>query len=71
MFLIGYRSRIVVFINWLYSFLTLRKSARLITGEVPKMPGASAVGGLASIHAPEAVLSKAAEMAVKASVAQR
>jgi len=32
-FLIGFRSRIAVTINWLWSYLTYQRSARLITGE--------------------------------------
>lgn len=32
-FLIGFRSRIAVTINWLWSYLTFQRSARLITGE--------------------------------------
>ena len=32
-FLIGFRSRIVVGLNWLWNYLTYQRSARLITGE--------------------------------------
>ncbi|MBI3184188.1 MAG: NAD(P)/FAD-dependent oxidoreductase [Myxococcales bacterium] len=32
LFLIGFRNRLSVLINWAYSFLTLRRHARLITG---------------------------------------
>jgi NADH:ubiquinone reductase (H+-translocating) len=32
-FLIGFRNRLVVLMNWAYSYLTLRRSARLITGD--------------------------------------
>jgi NADH dehydrogenase len=34
-FLIGFRSRIAVTISWLWSYVTYRRSARLITGEAP------------------------------------
>jgi NADH dehydrogenase len=34
-FLIGYRSRLLVLINWAYSYLTYRRGARLITGGGP------------------------------------
>jgi NADH dehydrogenase len=32
-FLIGFRNRIVVLLNWAWSFFTLRRNAQLITGE--------------------------------------
>ena len=34
-FLIGFRSRLAVTINWLWSSLTYQRSARLITGDIP------------------------------------
>jgi NADH dehydrogenase len=34
-FLIGFRSRISVMTSWLWSYITYRRSARLITGEAP------------------------------------
>ena len=38
-FLIGFRNRIAVLMNWAYSFFTLRRNAQLITGEdVGKLP---------------------------------
>jgi NADH:ubiquinone reductase (H+-translocating) len=38
-FLIGFRNRIAVMLNWAYSFFTLRRNAQLITGEdVCKLP---------------------------------
>jgi NADH dehydrogenase len=33
-FLIGFRSRMAVTLNWLWNYLTYHRSARLITGEV-------------------------------------
>jgi NADH:ubiquinone reductase (H+-translocating) len=33
-FLIGFRNRILVLIDWAYSYLTFRRGARLITGEI-------------------------------------
>jgi NADH dehydrogenase len=33
-FLIGFRSRLAVTLNWLWNYLTYQRSARLITGEV-------------------------------------
>jgi NADH:ubiquinone reductase (H+-translocating) len=39
LFLIGFRNRIAVLMNWAYSFFTLRRNAQLITGEdVSKLP---------------------------------
>jgi NADH dehydrogenase len=35
MFLIGFRNRVVVLINWAYSYVTTRRGVRLITGETP------------------------------------
>jgi len=38
-FLIGFRNRIAVLLNWAYSFFTLRRNAQLITGEdVDELP---------------------------------
>lgn len=37
-FLIGFRNRIGVAINWLWNYLTYQRSARLITGEIAPAP---------------------------------
>jgi len=37
-FLIGFRSRLAVMINWLWTYLTYQRSARLITGEITNSP---------------------------------
>lgn len=37
-FLIDFRSRVVVSLNWLWSFLTYQRGARLITGNKPENP---------------------------------
>ena len=34
-FLIGFRSRLAVTLNWLWNYATYQRSARLITGEIP------------------------------------
>jgi NADH dehydrogenase len=34
MFLVGFRNRLVVFVQWAFSYLTWQRGARLITGEV-------------------------------------
>ena len=38
LFLIGFRSRIVVIFSWAWSWLTFQRGARLITGEVGPLP---------------------------------
>jgi NADH dehydrogenase len=38
-FLIGFRNRVAVMVNWAYSYVTLRRGARLITGEPPLSKG--------------------------------
>nr|WP_211193908.1 NAD(P)/FAD-dependent oxidoreductase [Pyxidicoccus fallax] len=66
-FLIGFRSRLAVLLNWAYSYLTFAKSARIITGPTPRLDqveqgralpagSASAVDVAARVHAtrPEA-----------------
>jgi NADH dehydrogenase len=41
-FLIGFRNRMAVAVDWLWSYLTYQRGARLITGENPRMsPAAS------------------------------
>ncbi len=35
LFLIGFRSKVAVLLNWAYSYLAFRRSARIITGGVP------------------------------------
>jgi len=32
LFLVGFRSKVAVLINWIYSYLTFRRGARIITG---------------------------------------
>ncbi|MCP3138867.1 NAD(P)/FAD-dependent oxidoreductase [Pyxidicoccus xibeiensis] len=36
-FLIGFRSRLAVLLDWAYSYLTFAKSARIITGPTPRL----------------------------------
>jgi NADH dehydrogenase len=40
-FLIGFRNRLVVFLNWCWAWLTYARSARLITGDAGSSRGAS------------------------------
>ncbi len=37
LFLIGFRSKVAVLIDWAYSFLAFKRSARLITGMIPRL----------------------------------
>jgi NADH dehydrogenase len=37
-FLIGFRNRVLVLLQWAYSYLTFRRGARLITGGPPRQP---------------------------------
>ncbi len=37
LFLIGFRSKLVVLLDWAYSFLAFKRSARLITGPLPEL----------------------------------
>ncbi|ADO70049.1 NADH dehydrogenase [Stigmatella aurantiaca DW4/3-1] len=38
LFLIGFRSKAAVLLNWAYSYVAFRRSARIITGAVPLLP---------------------------------
>ncbi len=40
-FLIGFRSRLAVLLNWAYSYLSFQKSARIITGPAPRLQQAT------------------------------
>jgi NADH dehydrogenase len=42
-FLIGFRNRIIVLIQWAWSYLTFERGARLITGDT-NLPGWGQVG---------------------------
>jgi NADH dehydrogenase len=44
-FLIGFRNRILVMFGWIWSYLTFQRGARLITGELPRLPAMGAVPG--------------------------
>ncbi|MDE3034372.1 MAG: NAD(P)/FAD-dependent oxidoreductase [Nitrospirota bacterium] len=36
-FLVGFRNRLLVMVNWIYSYVTLQRGARLITGDPPSL----------------------------------
>jgi NADH dehydrogenase len=40
--LIGFRNRLVVFVQWVWAYFSYQRSVRLITGELPEAPGANA-----------------------------
>jgi len=42
-YLIGFRNRVIVFINWAWSYFTMERGARLITGDT-SLPGVSVAG---------------------------
>ena len=42
-FLIGFRNRLLVFIQWAWSYVTYERGARLITGETPCPAGRACV----------------------------
>ena len=54
MFLVGFRNRILVMFHWAWSWMTFKRGARLITGEIPKLPEIRAIGpnGEAELPAP-------------------
>jgi len=46
LYLVGFRNRVVVLVNWAYSYLTLRRGVRLITNERPEPSATAAVPSL-------------------------
>jgi NADH dehydrogenase len=53
-YLISYRSRLLVMIQWAWSFLTFKRGARLITGPVGKLPPVTTIGADGEARLPEA-----------------
>jgi NADH dehydrogenase len=41
LFLVGFRSRLAVGLQWLWNYLTYQRSARLITGDIAVQPAPS------------------------------
>jgi NADH:ubiquinone reductase (H+-translocating) len=61
-YLVGFRNRIVVVVNWLWAWLTYAKGARLITNEQPAPSTAPLAGGIRAVDAdtlPSGVVSAA------------
>jgi hypothetical protein len=54
--LISYRSRVLVMIQWAWSFLTFKRGARLITGQVGKLPPVTTIGADGEARLPEAAV---------------
>ncbi|MFT3696509.1 MAG: NAD(P)/FAD-dependent oxidoreductase [Kofleriaceae bacterium] len=42
-FLVGFRNRVLVMLNWMWSWLTFQRGARLITGHIPALPPITSV----------------------------
>ena len=55
-YLISYRSRLLVMIQWAWSFVTFKRGARLITGEVGKLPAVTTIGPTGEATLPEAAV---------------
>jgi NADH dehydrogenase len=53
-YLISYRSRLLVMIQWAWSFLTFKRGARLITGPVGKLPPVTTIGADGEARLPDA-----------------
>ncbi|HSN27433.1 MAG TPA: NAD(P)/FAD-dependent oxidoreductase [Kofleriaceae bacterium] len=52
-YLISYRSRLLVMIQWAWSFLTFKRGARLITGEVGALPPVTTIGPTGEAKLPD------------------
>ncbi len=44
MFLVGFRNRVFVMLNWAWSWLTFTRGARLITGDIGPLPAVRTIG---------------------------
>jgi NADH dehydrogenase len=44
MFLVGFKNRVLVMFHWAWSWLTFKRGARLITGEVGPLPAVTTIG---------------------------
>ena len=42
-FLVGFRNRALVMLNWMWSWLTFQRGARLITGTIPALPAITTI----------------------------
>jgi NADH dehydrogenase len=55
-FLVGFRNRVLVMLNWMWSWLTFQRGARLITGPIGALPPITAIDahGVLTRHEPPA-----------------
>ncbi len=53
-FLVGFRNRVLVMLNWMWSWLTFQRGARLITGAVPALPAIRTIDEHGQIMLPAA-----------------
>ena len=44
MFLVGFKNRILVMFHWGWNWLTFKRGARLITGEIGPLPAVTTIG---------------------------
>jgi len=44
MFLVGFKNRVLVMFSWAWNWLTFKRGARLITGEVGRLPAVTTIG---------------------------
>jgi NADH dehydrogenase len=64
-YLIGFRSRVVVSFEWLWSYLTFQRGARLITGREPRGGNAARVPGQTAAPATRENLSTMARLNIE------
>ncbi len=53
MFLVGFRNRLLMMFHWAWSWLTFKRGARLITGDVGKLPAVTTIGADGKVLLPE------------------
>jgi NADH dehydrogenase len=60
LFLIGFRNRIMVLVNWAYAYVTFRRAVRIITGDPPTLaPPTKPPGERAQVYGRESAVSPA------------
>jgi len=57
MFLVGFRNRVFVMLNWAWSWLTFTRGARLITGEIGPLPAVRTIGPDGTVALPPSAAS--------------
>jgi NADH dehydrogenase len=53
-FLVGFRNRVLVMFHWAWSWLTFKRGARLITGDVGALPAVTTIGADGEVALPPA-----------------